>query len=89
MLGAGGLFAPISREGALVLNNILLCSICAVVITGTMYPLLADLLFGVKISVGPPYFDATVFPLAASLFAAMAVGPMLPWKRAALFGRRC
>ena len=84
LLGAGGLFAPVSREGALVLNNILLCSICAVVITGTLYPLLADLFFSVKISVGPPYFEATVFPLAALLFAAMAVGQMMPWKRAAL-----
>ncbi|HEX4261900.1 MAG TPA: heme lyase CcmF/NrfE family subunit [Acetobacteraceae bacterium] len=83
-LAEGGMFAPVSREGALVLNNILLCSICAVIITGTMYPLLADLFFGVKISVGPPYFEATVFPLAVPLFAAMAVGQMLPWKRASL-----
>ena len=49
-LGAAGIFAPISREGALVLNNILLCSICAVVLTGTTYPLFAELLFGAKLS---------------------------------------
>ena len=53
-----GIFAPISREGALVLNNILLCSICAVVLTGTTYPLFAELLFGAKLSVGPPYFQS-------------------------------
>ncbi len=83
-LTAGGLFAPVSREGALVLNNILLCSIAAVVITGTMYPLFTDLLFGAKISVGAPFFNATVLPLAMPVFAAMAVGPVLSWKRASL-----
>jgi cytochrome c-type biogenesis protein CcmF len=83
-LTQGGIFAPISREGALVLNNILLCSICAVVITGTMYPPFASLLFGAEISVGPPFFRATVLPLCMPLFAAMAVGPVLSWKRASL-----
>ena len=80
----GGLFAPLSREGALVLNNVLLCSMCAVVITGTMYPLVVNLLFGVQLSVGKPFFDMTVIPLSIPLFAAMSVGPMLAWKRAAL-----
>ncbi len=83
-LAQGGLFAPVSREGALVLNNVLLCSICAVVITGTMYPPFADLLLGQKISVGAPFFNATVLPLAIPTAFAMAVGPMLPWKRAQL-----
>ncbi len=80
----GGLFAPLSREGALVLNNVLLCSICAVVITGTVYPLIVNLLFGVQLSVGKPFFDMTVIPLSIPLFAMMSVGPMLAWKRAAL-----
>jgi cytochrome c-type biogenesis protein CcmF len=83
-LAATGVFSPISREGALVLNNILLCSIAAVVLTGTTYPLFAELVFGAKISVGPPFFNSTVFPLCMPLFAAMAVGPTLSWKRAAL-----
>ncbi len=83
-LAATGIFAPVSREGALVLNNILLCSIAAVVLTGTTYPLFADLLLGEKLSVGAPFFNATVFPLAIPLFAAMSFGPMLAWKRAAL-----
>src|SRR6476660_9650896 len=64
VMTATGIFAPISREGALVLNNILLCSICAVVLTGTTYPLFAELVFGANLSVGPPYFQSTVFPLA-------------------------
>jgi cytochrome c-type biogenesis protein CcmF len=84
VMSSSGIFAPVSREGALVLNNILLCSIAAVVITGTMYPLFADLLFGQKISVGAPFFNATVAPLAVPLFAAMSVGPVLSWKRAAI-----
>jgi cytochrome c-type biogenesis protein CcmF len=84
-LSATGVFAPISREGALVLNNILLCSIAAVVLTGTIYPLFAELLFGEKLSVGAPFFNATVFPLAVPVFAAMSVGPMLSWKRAELW----
>ncbi len=83
-LTAGGLFAPLSREGALVLNNILLCAICAVVLTGTLYPPFASLLFGQAISVGKPFFDATAVPMALPIFAAMAIGPMLPWKRARL-----
>jgi cytochrome c-type biogenesis protein CcmF len=83
-LSNAGIFAPLSREGALVLNNILLCSIAAVVLTGTVYPLFADLLFAQKISVGAPFFDATVIPLAVPVFAAMTVGPLLSWKRAAL-----
>ncbi len=84
VLAASGIFAPVSREGALVLNNLLLCSIAAVVLTGTMYPLFADLLLGEKLSVGAPFFNATVFPLALPLFAAMTLGPMLSWKRANL-----
>ncbi len=83
-LAASGIFAPVSREGALVLNNVLLCAIAAVVLTGTIYPLFADLLLGEKISVGPPFFNATVLPLAVPVFAAMSLGPMLSWKRAAL-----
>ena len=83
-LTAGGLFAPVSREGALVLNNVLLCSIAAVVLTGTMYPLFSDLILGAKLSVGAPFFNATVLPLAVPVFVAMSVGAVLPWKRAAL-----
>ena len=84
LLKSGGIFAPVSREGGLVLNNVFLCSICAVVVVGTMYPPFADLLFAQKISVGAPFFNATVLPLAIPVFLAMAVGPLLPWKRGRL-----
>jgi len=85
-LKATGLFAPISREGGLVLNNLLLTCAAATVFLGTMYPLFLDALTGEKVSVGPPYFNATFGPLMVPLIAAMAVGPMLPWKRADLAG---
>ncbi|RVT96777.1 heme lyase CcmF/NrfE family subunit [Rhodovarius crocodyli] len=80
-----GTFAPISREGALVLNNLLLCCIAAVVLVGTLYPLFLDLIFGRLISVGPPFFNTATLPLALPLIAAMALGPLMPWKRAALW----
>jgi cytochrome c-type biogenesis protein CcmF len=85
LMKSGGLFAPVSREGALVLNNILLCAICAVVVVGTMFPPFADLLLGLKISIGAPYFNITVLVLALPLFVAMALGPLLPWKRGRLW----
>src|SRR5579859_4340062 len=56
-LKLGGLFAPISREGALILNNLLLATACATVLFGTLWPLIADAAFGQKVSVGPPYFN--------------------------------
>jgi len=80
-----GVFAPVSREGGLVLNNLLLCSILAVVFVGTVYPMFLDILTGEKISVGAPFFNAAVAPLAVLLFAAMAAGPLLSWKRARLW----
>ncbi|QDH17261.1 heme lyase CcmF/NrfE family subunit [Swingsia samuiensis] len=83
-LTSGGIFSPVSREGALVLNNILLCSICAVVVTGTMYPPFMQLLAGRTISVGKPFFDAATIPLTLPLLLAMGIGTALPWKRAHL-----
>jgi cytochrome c-type biogenesis protein CcmF len=84
-LQGGGLFAPVSREGALILNNLLLCTLAATVLLGTLYPLFLDLLTGNKVSVGPPFFNATFVPLCAPLFAALCVGPFLGWKRAELW----
>ena len=84
LLAVGGTFAPVSREGALVINNILLCSIAAVVFTGTTYPVFTQMVFGTQISVGPPFFHLTVLPLAVPLLLAMTVAPLLPWKRAQL-----
>src|SRR5689334_8447003 len=85
-LRQGGLFAPISREGSLVLNNILLTVACATVFIGTLYPLALEALTGAKISVGPPYFNLTFGPLMVPLLLAMPLGPLLAWKRGDLLG---
>ena len=85
-LKAGGLFAPISREGGLVLNNLLLTAACSTVLLGTMYPLALDTLDLGKVSVGPPYFNGTFGPLMMPLLVVAAIGPFLSWKRADLPG---
>ncbi|MEP4192128.1 MAG: cytochrome c-type biogenesis CcmF C-terminal domain-containing protein, partial [Sneathiella sp.] len=82
----GGLFSPISREGALVFNNLLLSTAAATVLLGTLYPIFLDAFSGAKVSVGPPYFNSTFLPLAIPLVIALAVGPLLPWKRGDLKG---
>ncbi len=86
LLKQGGLFAPISREGALVFNNLFLTSACATVFVGTLYPLALEALTGEKISVGPPFFNATFGPLFVPLLLAMPFGPLLGWKRGDLLG---
>ena len=85
-LKGGGLFAPISREGALVLNNLLLTTGAAIVLLGTLYPLILDAFGGGKVSVGPPFFNATFVPLMVPVLLACTVGAMLSWKRADLAG---
>jgi cytochrome c-type biogenesis protein CcmF len=75
------LFSPVSREGGLVLNNILLVTAAGTVFVGTFYPLFVDLITGDKISVGPPYFNRTFMPLMVPLILAVVVGMNLRWKR--------
>jgi cytochrome c-type biogenesis protein CcmF len=81
LLSQGGLFAPISREGSLVLNNLLLTVACAAVLVGTLYPLALEAVTGEKISVGPPFFNLTFVPLIVPLLLAVPFGPLLAWKR--------
>ena len=81
-LQQGGIFSPISREGALVLNNVLLTIACVTVLVGTLYPLALEALNGSKISVGAPYFNMTFVPLMIPLLLALPLGPLLAWKRA-------
>jgi cytochrome c-type biogenesis protein CcmF len=85
-LKQGGLFAPISREGALVLNNLFLTTACATVFIGTLYPLALEVLTGDKISVGAPFFNLTFGPLFVPLLLAVPFGPLLAWKRGDLYG---
>jgi cytochrome c-type biogenesis protein CcmF len=85
-LKPGGFFAPISREGALVLNNLVLSTACATVFVGTLYPLALESVTSEKISVGPPFYNATFVPLFLPLFLIMPIGQMLAWKRGDLLG---
>ncbi len=85
-LDGGGAFAPISREGGLLINNLLLTTAGATVLLGTLYPLAAEVLDIGKISVGRPYFDAVFIPLMVPLAALMGVGPLLAWKRGDVMG---
>ena len=86
LLKQGGLFAPISREGALVLNNLFLTTACLTVFVGTLYPLALEAITGTKISVGPPFFNLTIGPLFVPLLFAMPFGPLLAWKRGDILG---
>src|SRR5262245_61424969 len=80
-LKQGGLFAPISSEGALVFNNLFLTTACATVFIGTLYPLALEALTGEKTSVGAPFLNATFGPLVVPLLIAVPFGPLLAWKR--------
>ncbi|HEX3418550.1 MAG TPA: heme lyase CcmF/NrfE family subunit [Stellaceae bacterium] len=80
-LETGNPFAPVSREGALVLNNLLLCAGMATVFLGTFYPLFAEVWSGVKLSVGPQFFDATFVPILTPGIIALVIGPVLAWRR--------
>ncbi len=80
-LRAGGLFAPISREGALILNNLFLATATAAVLTGTLYPLLLEAFTGKTISVGAPFFSLTFGAVMAPLLVVLPFGPFLAWKR--------
>ncbi|MEO1251843.1 MAG: heme lyase CcmF/NrfE family subunit [Pseudomonadota bacterium] len=91
-LKASGSFAPVSRESALVVNNVFLLSSCAIVFVGTFYPLFIDVLSGEKLSVGAPYFAIAFTPVAMATLFLAAAGTLLPWKTgsisAALFRLR-
>ena len=80
-LKSTGLFQPISREGALLLNNLIMTTALAAVLLGTLYPLFIDVIGGAKISVGAPFFNAVFLPLMVPMIIAMAIGPFMNWKR--------
>ncbi len=76
----GKRFALVSREGALVFNNVMLSAILGIVLFGTLYPLLAEAM-GAKVSVGPPYFNPMSALFAVPMLIVLAVGPLLRWRR--------
>lgn len=80
-LEAKGVFSTISRESALVMNNVLLAVSSFVVFIGTMWPLVSEMVFDRVLSVGPPFFDAAFTPFAVALAMILPIGAMMPWKR--------
>ena len=81
-LEAKGVFGLVSRESALIVNNLLLAVACFVVFVGTMWPLLAEMFFDRKLSVGPPFFNAAFTPFMVGLAIILPIGSTMPWKRA-------
>jgi cytochrome c-type biogenesis protein CcmF len=81
VLASKGVFSIISRESALVANNLLLSVSAFVVFVGTMWPLFVELAFGQKISVGAPFFDAAFTPFMVALALILPIGAIMPWKR--------
>ncbi|MBK9588972.1 MAG: heme lyase CcmF/NrfE family subunit [Sphingomonadales bacterium] len=77
----GNQFDLVSREGALVVNNLLLSAILGIVFVGTLYPLGVEAVTGEKLSVGPPYFNATTGPITLFLVLVMVAGPLMRWRR--------
>ena len=86
LLRQGGLFAPVSREGALVINNLFLATSCATVLIGTLYPLALEGLTGAKITVGPPFFNATFIPVLLPLLILLPFAQSMAWKRGDMLG---
>ena len=81
---AKGVFGLVSRESALVFNNVLLAVSCFVVFVGTMWPMVAEMFFDRTLSVGPPFFNLAFTPFMLALGVALPLGSMLPWKRGRL-----
>ena len=81
---AKGVFQPVSREGALVINNVLLAVSALVVFVGTMWPLFAEAMWDRKLSVGAPFFNKAFTPFMIVLAIVLPLGAIMPWKRASL-----
>jgi len=84
VMEAKGVFGLVSRESALVANNLLLSVSCLVVFVGTLWPLFAELMFDRKLSVGPPFFNMAFTPFMVALAVILPLGAVMPWKRADL-----
>ena len=74
-------FSFFSKEGSILVNNILMVIVCATVFLGTIYPLLIEAFTNNKISVGEPYYNSTVVPIMIPAILVMGIGPMLSWGR--------
>jgi len=75
-------FSFFSREGSILVNNVLMITVCASVFLGTIYPLLVEVFSNNKISVGEPYFNSTTIPIMIPAILVMGIGPILSWNKA-------
>ena len=73
--------ALLSREVFFLLNNLVLILICVVIFWGTFFPLISEAITGTEESVGPPFFNGIIAPMALVLVALAAIGPLLTWRR--------
>ena len=80
MRPTGSLDAAVSRESVFLLNNLFLTAFTITVLVGTLFPLVAEAIRGVKVSVGEPFFNRMTLPICAALLFLMGVGPALPWR---------
>jgi cytochrome c-type biogenesis protein CcmF len=78
----GGIDAPISREGAFLVNNLLFAAFALVVLLGTVFPLFDQAFTNQSVTIGRPYFDTFAVPLGLALLVMMAIAPVLPWRKA-------
>ncbi len=74
-------FALFSKEGSILINNVLMIVVCATVFLGTIYPLIIEAFINKKISVGEPYFNSTTIPIIIPAILVMGVGPLLAWNK--------
>jgi cytochrome c-type biogenesis protein CcmF len=74
-------FSFFSREGSILVNNVLMITVCASVFLGTIYPLLVEVFSNNKISVGEPYFNSTTIPIMIPAILVMGIGPILSWNK--------
>ena len=74
-------FSLFSKEGSILINNVLMVVVCATVFLGTIYPLIIEAFINKKISVGEPYFNSTTIPIMIPAILVMGVGPILAWNK--------
>ncbi|MDA8291550.1 MAG: heme lyase CcmF/NrfE family subunit [Actinomycetota bacterium] len=79
----GSIDSPVSREGAFLVNNLLFAAFAAVVLLGTVFPLVLQTIDNQSLSIGRPFFDAFTAPIGIALLFFMSVAPALPWRKAA------
>jgi cytochrome c-type biogenesis protein CcmF len=76
--------AVVSREATFLMNNVMFLGVCFAVFWGTIFPVISEAVRGVKITVGPPFFNAVNVPIALFLLFLTGVGPLVAWRKSSL-----